>query len=317
MTETIIDEAVVPAELDGQRFDQLAAHLFPDFSRSRLQTWIKSGQLLVNNSQRKPKDKLETGDILSLNVELEGDTTAQAEPIPLNIVYEDDALLVINKPAGLVVHPAAGHASGTLLNGLLHHLPEIGHVPRCGIVHRLDKETSGLMVVAKTLSAQADLVEQLQSRSVSRTYEAVCVGVMTGGGTVDQPMGRHPRDRKKMAVLDFGGKEAITHYRVVKRFAHHTHVRVNLETGRTHQIRVHMAHMHYPLVGDPVYGGRPKLPRQASEALVVCLRGFGRQALHASALELEHPDSGDTMVWNAALPDDMQDLLATLASEDV
>jgi 23S rRNA pseudouridine1911/1915/1917 synthase len=239
----------------------------------------------------------------------------RAQPIALDIVHEDDDLLIINKPAGLVVHPAAGHAEGTLLNALLHHCPTLDTVPRAGIVHRLDKDTTGLMAVAKNLTAQANLVAQLQARTVHREYEAVAIGVMTGGGTVDAPLGRHPRDRKRQAVLSNGGKLAVTHYRVMRRFRAHTHIVCLLETGRTHQIRVHMAHIHHPLLGDPVYGGRFRIPAGMDPALVTLLREFPRQALHARRLELEHPRSGEHLQWQAPLPADMQELLARLAAD--
>jgi 23S rRNA pseudouridine1911/1915/1917 synthase len=240
----------------------------------------------------------------------------EPEAIALDILYEDDAIIVLNKPAGLVVHPAAGHADGTLVNALLAHAPELAQVPRGGIVHRLDKETSGLMVVARSLAAHSNLVAQLQDRSVKREYCAICIGVMTGGGTIDAPIGRHPRQRKKMAVVAVGGKPAITHYRVTRRFGHHTRVAVSLETGRTHQIRVHMAHRHYPLVGDPVYGGRPRLPRGASDGLIAALRGFPRQALHAQGLGLVHPATGAACQFDVPLPADMQELLRVLETED-
>lgn len=316
MAETINEHAEVPRELDGERLDAAAAQLFPSYSRSRLQSWIKRGELRLDGGVCRPRDKVREGGQLQLNAELEAEVSWAPEPIALDIVYEDDAILVLNKPAGLVVHPAAGHADGTLVNALLAHDPSLVQLPRGGIVHRLDKETSGLMVVAKTLASHHDLVDQLQARTVKRQYCAVCVGAMTGGATIDAPIGRHPQQRKKMAVLAVGGKPAITHYRVAQRFGHHTRITVNLETGRTHQIRVHMAHRKYPLIGDPVYGGRPRIPRAASELLLETLRGFPRQALHAEALGLEHPDTGEALHFECELPADMQELLAVLASED-
>lgn len=307
----------VPVELGGQRFDRVAADLFPDFSRARLQAWIKSGELRVDGSVRQGKDKLAPGAVLDLRAELQPvDEGWQPEAIELAIVHEDEHILVIDKPAGLVVHPAAGHADGTLLNALLHHCPTLELVPRAGIVHRLDKDTTGLMVVAKTLQAQAALVEQLQARDVHREYEAVATGVLVGGGTVDAPLGRHARDRKRQAVLPHGGKEAITHYRVLRRFRAHTHIRCLLETGRTHQIRVHMMHIHHPLLGDPVYGGRFKKPAGASPELIEAIRAFPRQALHARRLELRHPGSNAPMSWEAPLPADMRALLAALAADN-
>jgi 23S rRNA pseudouridine1911/1915/1917 synthase len=316
MTETINRQEIVPADLNYARFDQAASALFPEYSRSRLQSWIKGGQLTANHSSCRPRDKVHEGDVLTLQAELQPEGRFEAEAIALDIVYEDDDIIVINKPAGLVVHPGAGNPSGTLLNALLSHCPSIDSVPRAGIVHRLDRDTTGLMVVAKTLQAHADLVAQLQARDVHREYDAVVMGRMTGGGKVEEPMGRHPQQRTKMAVVQFGGKEAITHYRLQKRYRDHCHVRCFLETGRTHQIRVHMAHIRHPLVGDATYAGRPRLPKGASDELVNMLRSFPRQALHARKLELEHPISGDTMSWEVPLPDDMQALLAVLDAEE-
>ena len=316
MNERIEMAATVPEELDGERLDQVAARLFSDYSRSRLQTWIRAGELQVDGRQYRPRDKVTAGQLLEIAAELVAEVSWRAQPIALNIVYEDDSIIVLNKPAGLVVHPAAGHADGTLVNALLEHAPELAQLPRGGIVHRLDMETSGIMVVARSLAAHHDLVAQLQARTVKREYCAVCIGAMTGGGTVDAPMGRHPRQRKKMAVLSAGGKPAITHYRVARRFAHHTRITVNLETGRTHQIRVHMAHRRYPLVGDPVYGGRPRIPPGASAELIAALREFPRQALHARALGLLHPASGELMEFECPLPEDMLGLLEVLERED-
>ena len=316
MADRIEESAQVPDERRGTRFDQVAAELFPDYSRSRLQEWIKSGDLTVDNQPRKAKEKLLGGETLTLIAEMEAQGEWEAEPIELDIRYEDDDILVLNKPAGLVVHPAAGNRTGTLLNGLLHHNPDLIQIPRAGIVHRLDKDTTGLMVVAKTLQAQTDLVAQLQERTVSREYEAVVQGTMTGGGRVEATIGRHPRQRQKMAVVDFGGKEAITHYRLMTRFEHYTHVRLKLETGRTHQIRVHMAHIGYPLVGDSTYAGRFKIPKGCTREMIEKMREFPRQALHAAALGLIHPVTGEYMEWQAERPDDFEDLLQLLAAED-
>ncbi len=316
MTDRIRTAADVGPELDGERLDQAAAHLFPDFSRSRLQTWIRRGELLAGGKQCRPRDKVHSGDHLTVDALLEDEVSWRPEAIALDILYEDEAILVLNKPAGLVVHPAAGHADGTLVNALISHFPAMAQLPRGGIVHRLDMETSGVMVAAKSLSAHHHLVAQLQERTVKRQYCAVCIGAMTGGGTVDEPIGRHPRQRKKMAVLSHGGKPAVTHYRISRRFANHTQIAVSLETGRTHQIRVHMAHRRYPLIGDPVYGGRPRIPKGASDSLIEALRGFPRQALHAEALGLMHPLSGEAMQFECPLPEDMQALLAVLQRED-
>ena len=316
MTERIQQQATVPQELDNDRLDQVAAKLFPDYSRSRLQGWIKKGDLLVDGQQLRPRDKVREGVELSIDTEPEQAVGWEPQDIDLDIIYEDEHILVLNKPAGLVVHPAAGHADGTLVNALLAHAPEMAQMPRGGIVHRLDMETSGIMVAAKSLLAHQDLVAQLQERTVKREYVAVCIGVMTGGGTVDEPIGRHPKQRKKMAVLVVGGKPAITHYRVIKRYGHHTQIAVNLETGRTHQIRVHMAHKHYPLVGDPTYGGRPRIPKGASDELIAALRGFPRQALHARALGLFHPETGEEVHFECPLPEDIKGLLSVLETED-
>lgn len=316
MAETIELQTEVPDDLRGYRLDQVAAQLFPDYSRARLQLWIKEGVLTVDGHVKKTREKLMGGELLILQAEVENEVRWIAEPIGLDIVYEDDSLLVVNKPAGLVVHPGAGNNCGTLLNGILHHYPDSASVPRAGIVHRLDKDTTGLMVVAKTLAAQNHLVNQLQQRSVHREYVAVCMGNMTGGGTVDQPLARHPQQRKKMAVALVGGKEAVTHYRLIKRYKHHTYVRCMLETGRTHQIRVHMAHIKYPLVGDASYAGRPRLPKGASTDLLTTLQGFKRQALHARRLALIHPETNEKISWEVDLPLDMQQLLAVLNEHD-
>ncbi len=306
--------AEIPAELAGKRLDQVLAELFADYSRSRLTQWLKDGKVLVDGGQRKPRDKVAGGEQVSLTVDLQRDERFEPEPIPLEIVYEDESIIVINKPAGLVVHPAAGNWQGTLLNALLHHDPNLAAVPRAGIVHRLDKLTSGLLVVARTLEAQTSLVAQLQERSLTREYDAVINAVLTGGGKVDAPIGRHPVDRKRMAVVN-SGKPAVTHYRLAERFRSHTHIKVKLETGRTHQIRVHMAHLKYPLVGDPVYGGRLRLPPSSSEQLQQTLRRFPRQALHASRLGLQHPQSGEYMEWQVPLPEDMEQLLEVLRQD--
>ncbi|MEY3037820.1 MAG: rRNA pseudouridine synthase RluD [Pseudomonadota bacterium] len=311
MSEKIQLEAVVPGELFGKRLDQAVAELFPDYSRSRIQNWIKEGELTVDGKVLRPREKLLGGEKIVVDAKVALIEEHVGEEIPLDIIYEDEHILVLNKPAGLVVHPAAGHADGTLLNALLHHAPEVAQVPRAGIVHRLDRDTTGLMVVAKTIQAQTDLVAQLQDRSMGREYEAVVQGVMIGGGTVDEPMARHSKHRQKMAVVGLG-KEAITHYRVLKKFRNHTHIRLKLETGRTHQIRVHMSHINYPLVGDQLYGGRFRLPKNCSERMQETLKHFRRQALHAKKLELWHPFTGEHCSWEIDLPDDFQRLLSVL-----
>lgn len=315
MSEQIEVDVVVPPELSGHRLDQVMAELIPDYSRSRLQQWIKQGNVHVNGQILKPKEKVKVNDLIEVQAELESQGEWCAEDIPLDIVFEDDEIIVLNKPEGLVVHPAAGNYTGTLVNALLHHDAKLATVPRAGIVHRLDKDTTGLMVVAKTLRAHAHIVEQLQTRSMGREYEAVVTGVMTGGGTVNEPISRHPRNRKKMAVNPFG-KPAVTHYRVIDRFNAHTHIRVKLETGRTHQIRVHMAHIHHALVGDAVYGGRLKLPAGIGDDMKELLRSFPRQALHAKKLTLMHPATEQEMSWEVDLPEDIQGLLSALAEQD-
>lgn len=306
--------AEVPSDLGGQRLDQVAAQLFAEHSRSRLTTWIKEGLLTVDGKVIRPRDIVHGGAQLELNAEQEAQGEWVAQDIALDIVYEDDDILVINKPAGLVVHPAAGHADGTLLNALLFHVPDIINVPRAGIVHRLDKDTTGLMVVAKNIQAQTQLVDQMQKRTVSRIYECVVIGVITAGGKIDAPIGRSSSQRQRMTVTD-GGKQAISHYRVLERFRSHTHARVKLETGRTHQIRVHMSHVGFPLIGDPVYAGRFRIPPAASQTLVQSLKEFPRQALHARFLELDHPVTGKRMKWESALPDDLVWLLTLLRQD--
>jgi 23S rRNA pseudouridine1911/1915/1917 synthase len=315
MSESVEADFVVTIEHSGMRLDQAISELMPDYSRSRLQQWIKQGSITVNGAQYKPKEKVKVNDLIEVNAELEAQGDWEPEPVNLDIIYEDESILVLNKPVGLVVHPAAGNYSGTLVNGLLHYDPTLNNVPRAGIVHRLDKDTSGLMVVAKTLQAHAHIVAQLQDRSMGREYEAIVTGVMTGGGTVDEPIARHSRDRKKMTVTPFG-KPAVTHYRVIKKLEHHTHIRVKLETGRTHQIRVHMAHIGYPLVGDPTYAGRTRVPAGTSAAFKEALKAFPRQALHAKKLTLIHPQDEEELSWEVELPDDMLALLDLVSHPD-
>ena len=307
--------AEVPYELAGLRLDQALAELFADYSRSKLQTWIKSGRVEVNGKILKAKDKLEGGEVISLDAEPEIVIQAEAEDIPLDIIYEDDSLLIVNKPAGLVVHPAAGNWQGTLLNALLHHEPSLETLPRAGIVHRIDKDTSGLLMVAKTLQAHNSLTEQLQERSINREYLAITKGRMTAGGTVDEPIARDPHDRLRYTVRE-SGKESVTHYRVVQRFNNHTLVRLKLETGRTHQIRVHMAYIRFPLLGDPLYSGRFQMPPDCNAELEQLLRSFKRQALHAETLGLQHPVTDEYMEWQQPLPDDMMQLLNALSNNE-
>lgn len=301
----------VPEELTGQRLDAVLARMFPAYSRSRIQQWMQAGWVAVDGQSPRPRDAAPGGARVEIRARVERSAQDRPEAIPLDLVHEDDTLLVVNKPPGLVVHPAAGNREGTLVNALLHHAPELAALPRAGIVHRLDKETSGLLVVARTLEAHTVLVRQLQARTVGREYLALVQGIVVAGGTVDAPIGRHPVDRKRMAVVT-GGKPAITHYRVEERFAAHTLLRVRLETGRTHQIRVHMAHIHHPIVGDPVYGGRLRLPAGLSEVARGALKAFRRQALHAARLELVHPKTGEMVAWEAAMPGDFESLLEWL-----
>ena len=308
-------EARIPIQSHGMRLDQVVAELFPDYSRNRLATWIKEGRLTVDGKTMKPRDKALASAHVVLEVADEPVIDWQPQTIPLDVIFEDEHILVVNKPAGMVVHPAAGHADGTLVNALLGYAPELETLPRGGIVHRLDKETSGIMFVARSALAHKSLVAQLSERTVSRTYCAVCTGALTGGGKIDAPIDRHPTARTKMAVVA-DGKPAVTHYRIAHRFKHYTQLQVNLETGRTHQIRVHMAHRKWPLIGDPIYAGRQRIPAGASEALITALRNFPRQALHAQALEFEHPATGDWMEFETELPDDLVELLEVLDSED-
>lgn len=300
----------------NQRLDATLANLFPDYSRNRIQQAIKDGNLLLDGEvQTKPRHNVLGGESVQLKVEIISDETAEAQDIPLNIVYEDDSILIINKPAGLVVHPGAGNPDGTLMNALLFHNENQRLLPRAGIVHRLDKETSGLMVVAKTIEAQTHLVEQLQRHAVERIYDAIVVGIIQKGNTIDMPIGRDPKDRKKMAVRAMGGKPAKSHFRVLEHFREHSRIRVKLETGRTHQIRVHMSYVDYPLVGDPVYGKKFRIPHRMEQEFVNFLRGFNRQALHAGALSLTHPVTGKVMKWRAPMPDDLMELIDVLRED--
>ncbi len=308
-------EIRIPETMAGLRLDQALAKLLAEFSRGRLQTWIRQRKVTVDGRVMRVRDRVQGGESVVINAELdEPQTSVEPEQIVLDVIYEDRDLLVLNKPAGMVVHPAAGHAQGTLQNALLYHCAALAAVPRAGIVHRLDKLTSGIMVVAKTLEAHHSLVRQLQSRRMSRQYLALVHGVMPSGGRIEAPIGRHPVDRKRMAVVPTG-KEAITHYRVNRRFRRHSLLEVRLESGRTHQIRVHMAHQRYPLVGDPVYGGRFRLPAGASVELRQALEGFRRQALHAQTLALIHPRSNRPVSWSAELPADMRELIDLFAQD--
>lgn len=305
----------LPAALAGLRLDQALARALPQYSRARLQGWLEAGAIEVDGRRLRAKDKVLGGEHVQIAARLEPDAQVAPEAIPVEIVFKDRALFVINKPPGLVVHPGAGNAGHTLQNALLALDPKLAVVPRAGLVHRLDKDTSGLLVVARTPEAHTALVAALAEREVERHYIALCSGVMTGGGTIDEPIGRHRSQRTKMAVRS-DGRPSMTHYRVTKRFRAHTLVHVELESGRTHQIRVHLAHIGYPVVGDPVYGGRRRFPAGASQGLIAELDGFRRQALHAARLKLAHPVTGKEMEWEVPLPADMAHLVAVLEADE-
>lgn len=315
MSEHVSISCEVPDTLVGKRLDQAIAEMFPDYSRMRLKEWILAEKVSVDGQiVSKPRVKLIGGEMIAIEAEIEQAVDYAPEDIPLNIIYEDEDILVVNKQAGLVVHPGAGNMEGTMLNALLHHCPGIEHVARAGIVHRLDKDTTGLMVVAKTVEAQTHLVTALQAREITREYEAICCGTMTGGGMVDKPIGRHPTKRTHMAINE-QGKEAVTHYRVAEKFRNHTRLRLRLESGRTHQIRVHMSHLGHPLVGDPLYGGRARPPKKCGPELLEKLRAFQRQALHARMLSFAHPITCEIMQFEAPVPDDMVDLTEFLRQD--
>lgn len=306
---------IIPERMTGNRLDVALSEMLPDYSRSKITAWIKSGDALINNKAFKPKDKVNGSQMVILSLNKKQNNDWSAENIALNIVFEDEDIIIINKPFGLVTHPGAGNWNGTLANALLYYDPKLSKLDRAGIVHRLDKNTSGLMVIARNEKSQKYLVEQLQSHSVVREYSAIVYGHMISGGSVNDPIGRDPKDRIKQTVSS-NGKDATTHYRVIDRFKSHTHVKAILETGRTHQIRVHLSHIGYPLLGDPMYGGRVRFPKKASEILKESLLGFKRQALHSKKLTLNHPSTGELVSWKAPLPDDMVELLAILNEFD-
>ncbi len=315
MTEIIKLDAVIPESLHGLRLDQALAQLFSEYSRGQLSKWIKAGDVLLNQQACRPKDTVKVNDQVAITAQqLTTNDHWEAEAIDLDIVYEDDELLIINKRAGMVVHPGAGNQHGTMVNALLAHTPQLSQIPRAGIVHRIDKDTTGLLMVAKTLQAHHSLISQLQQRTVLREYQAIICGVLAAGGSVNAPIGRHHIDRKRMAVTT-NGKPAITHYRVEKRFRAHTHIRCKLETGRTHQIRVHMAYLHHALLGDPLYGGRFKIPKGMTETCLQALQSTRRQALHAGLLGFDHPATGEAVSWQIPMPDDMQHLLEQLQTD--
>ena len=306
---------IIPERMTGYRLDVALSEMLPDYSRSKITAWIKSGDALVNNKAFKPKDKVNGSQMVMLSLNKKQNNDWSAENIALNIVFEDEDIIVINKQFGIVTHPGAGNWTGTLANALLYYDPSLSKLDRAGIVHRLDKNTSGLMVIAKNEKSQKYLIEQLQSHLVDREYSAIVYGHMIAGGTVDEPVGRDPKDRVKQAV-SVSGKDATTHYRAIDRFKSHTHVKAILETGRTHQIRVHLSYVGHSLIGDPMYGGRVRFPKKASEELKEALLNFKRQALHSKKLTLTHPISGESMSWKAPLPDDMLELLEVLKKFD-
>lgn len=304
----------IEEQFSGFRLDQALSQMMPDYSRSRIQDWIKSGFITLNDKTVKPREKVYLGDRLQLDIPETTKTFDNPEPVEFEVLFEDEHLFVINKPAGLVVHPAAGHQAGTLVNGLLYREPALEQLPRAGIVHRLDKDTTGVMVVARSLQAHNTLVEALQLREIKREYIAIARGVITAGRSIDEPIARHPVDRKRMSIQEHG-KPAVTHFSVAERFRTHTLIDVQLETGRTHQIRVHLAHIRYPLLGDQVYGGRFSVPAGISEPLQQALRNFKRQALHARRLSFNHPVSSEALSFEAPIPDDMQQMIEVLRQD--
>ncbi|OGT09590.1 MAG: RNA pseudouridine synthase [Gammaproteobacteria bacterium RBG_16_37_9] len=301
----------IPQTLDQTRLDLALGTLLPEYSRARIQKWVKAGYITVDGKILRSKDKVYTNQIVDVTATIANITRLEPQPIALNIVYEDQDIIILNKPAGIVTHPGAGNANNTLLNALLYHYPELAKLPRAGIIHRLDKDTSGIMVVARNLMVHNKLVVALQQRKIKREYEAIVNGEMIAGGTIKAAIGRHPTKRTHMAVKE-NGKAAVTHYRVIKRFTGYTHIQVTLETGRTHQIRVHMAHIGYPIVGDPTYSNVHKISEKLDPTLREKLRQFGRQALHARRLELQHPSTDKLMSWEVKPPKDFEELLKSL-----
>ena len=311
MNECIKINIIIPDEMSGKRLDQALAELLPEHSRARLQGWIHDDYVQIDKKSMRPRDKVHGGEQVVIRAEIESQISASPEDIPLEIVFEDEHLIIINKPAGLIVHPGAGNPQHTLMNALLHHDQQLEQVPRAGIIHRLDKDTTGLLVIARTPQSHTFLVEHLQARKIHRQYVTIVTGIMTAGGTVDQAIGRHPKHRTKMAVVK-NGRSAITHYRIIKKYRHHTQLQVNLETGRTHQIRVHMTWLHYPIVGDSVYGAKKQLVKGMDPDLARVITAFPRQALHACVIKLAHPQSNELMQWQAPIPEDMAELINAL-----
>lgn len=311
MSEWLQINTVIPNEMSGKRLDQALASILSEHSRARLQDWINNGYVQINKKSMRPRDKVHGGEQIEIRAKIEPQNSASPEDIPLDIIFEDEQLIIINKPVGLIVHPGAGNPQHTLMNALLHHNQKLEQIPRAGIIHRLDKDTSGLLVIARTLQSHTFLVEQLQARNIHRQYETIVSGIITAGGTVEQPIGRHPKHRTRMAVVK-NGKLATTHYRLIKKYRHHTHLQVNLETGRTHQIRVHLSWLHYPIIGDQVYGSMKRLVKGMDPDLAKIITAFSRQALHARIIKLVHPQSSKTMTWEAPLPKDMVTLINAL-----
>ena len=309
-------QTVVPETLAGKRLDQALATLIPEYSRARIQSWINAGDVRVNDVNLKQRDKVATNDVIKIETIITENEHDEAEAIPLDIIYEDEALIILNKPAGLVVHPGAGNPKHTLVNALLHFDERQNLLPRAGIIHRLDKDTTGIMVVARTLESHTYLVKRLENRKIKREYQTIVAGQITAGGSIENKMGRHPVHRTKMAVTQNGGKPATTHYRLIKRYQHYTHLHVQLETGRTHQIRVHMSHIKHPVLGDPVYGKNKSIRKGIDETLRELIINFERQALHACRLELPHPITGENKILSVALPKDMQNLISALEEYD-
>lgn len=308
-------QIIIPEELAGSRLDQALSQLVPEHSRSRIQSWIKAGDVSVNKSTYKQRSEVRIGDVIEIDTDIKNIDKHQAEAINLNILHEDEALIVINKPAGLIVHPGAGNPNHTLVNALLNFDEDLDAIPRAGIIHRLDKDTTGVLVVARTLESHTYLVDQLQKRHIKREYQAIVCGQLTSGGSIENKMGRHPKQRIKMAVTN-NGKIATTHYRIIKKYQHYTHLHVQLETGRTHQIRVHMSHIKHPIVGDPVYGNNKSIRKGVDSSLRDFILNFNRQALHAFSLDLTHPVSKQEMKFIAELPDDIESLIDALNNYD-
>tara|TARA_B100001250_G_scaffold318362_1_gene281012 strand:- start:329 stop:1282 length:954 start_codon:yes stop_codon:yes gene_type:complete len=305
----------VPKELEGKRLDLVLSKIFPQYSRSKIQSWIKAGEVAVNDSKYKQRNAVNRGDVIKINTTLKNIIKDQAEPIELNVIHQDNEIILINKPAGLVVHPGAGNKEHTLVNALLNFDKKLGGLPRAGIIHRLDKDTTGIMIIARTINSHTFLVRELQNRNIKRNYRAIISGRLVAGGTIENKIGRHPTRRTKMAVTS-KGKSATTHYRIVKKYQHYTHVDVQLDTGRTHQIRVHMNSINHPVIGDPLYGKNTTVKKGINTALRECVENFKRQALHANNLEFIHPQKGKMVSYKAELPDDMNKLIKTLEMND-